>query len=937
MAAGAGQGVAAPAHQSGSLWRDAPQIALLSPADAARLPRPYRLLTADVTHLQAALAAAPVEGKGDAMVILELPLPDGGLARFQLEEYVMLEPGLAAKFPTFKTYVGRGVDDPTTTARVSWTSVGLHALMLSPGGAFQVAPYRSGDVTHYVAFDAQATVEPWTDATVEAVRPSAPHSPQATSRSNAQRRTYRLAVAATGEYSQAHGGTIPDTLAAIVAAVNELNGVYESEFSIRFTLVANNDQIIYLDPDTDPYTNDDTGTLLNENQPTLDEKIGSANYDVGHVFRSGSSGRATLGTPCRNGSKARSTSNGGIYMMAHEMGHQFSSNHTQNAYGDSCGRVESQAYEPGSGSTIMSYGGKCDQSILDSGESLAYYFHTSSFDVIMDYVTNYDGSFCPAISDPGNAAPAVEAGPAYTIPRGTPFILTGAGSDTDGDSLTYTWEEFDLGPAPITITVPNTDADGNARPIFRSFPPGASPARTFPRLAAILDGSNAGLGESLPTISRVMQFRLTARDGRGGVSYDTTTVSVSGAAGPFRITTPDGVIGWPRGSRQTLTWDVANTTAAPVSCPIVNLLLSTDDGQTFPTTLAANTPNDGSEPATLPDSAAIGLTFKVVCANNIFFDINKTGAVLCTSVFHDDHEAGFTGWLTGTTPYFWTTRTDGGFSGNNYFHVPDANGFFSDHYLTSPSLTVAGATPVLGFMHKYATEMRGTWASDGGVVELSVNGGAWKAVSSAAFIQNGYNTVVTTSNAGLIGGQPAFGSDSKGYQLSLVDLNPLVQAGDTIRVRFHFSKDGWTHSGDEAGWSVDDLLLCHSDPAPALTIAKTVTYGRHPIQPGDPVTYTVVVANTGGADATGVHVTDALPAGVSGASLDQTVTITAHDAVTWTIPATVAAAQGTIINTAAYTYPSAQYCPPTGLCTDTAQVSFIVNEKTVYLPLVLRN
>ncbi len=926
--------------QDGELWRDTPAPERLAAVEAERLPRQYRLLAANAGLLRATLDAAPLEGAGGTPVTLALPLPGGGLASFELEEYTMMEPGLSAKFPEFKTYLGRGVDDPAATVRVAWTATGLHAAIFTADNIALVEPYRAGDVTRYIAYNEQDAAVPWMDETADiAMAPAAPQAPQADSRSNSIRRTFRLAVATTGEYAAAHGGTVTDTLSVVVATVNELNGFYEREVSIRFTLVANNDQIIYTDPDADPYTNDDKSLILGENQTTLDAVIGSANYDVGHCFHAGG-GLATVGTPCRDTRKARGVSSGVIGQVIHEIGHQFDAPHTQNA--GNCGRWDYAAYEPGSGFTIMSYAGDCDQSVLDPGEARGMIFATSSFEQIIEYVTTDSGT-CAATTDPGNAAPIVEAGPDYTIPRETPFTLTGSGSDADGDALTYIWEEHDLGPEPITTTMPNTDADGNARPIFRPFLPVAEPQRTFPRLPAILSAAYAWNGESLPNISRVMQFRLTARDGRGGVSYDTASVTVAASAGPFRITAPRGnLIFLPRGSQQTLTWDVANTTAAPVNCPNVNLLLSTDGGNTFPITLAANTPNDGSELVTLPDLESTALIFKVACANNIFFDV-APGGLLCTPIFQDNHEDGFSGWtIRDQEPYTnpWQSMTDGGYSGNNYFYVDTRHKRFTDSLLESDAISVTSDAAVLVFVHRYEMELRyGTnYASDGGVVEISVNGGDWADVGEEAFILNGYNHVVTTSYQSPLMGRPVFSGDSAKYVISLADLSGLAQNGDNLRIRFRQATDGWSSSVGDWGWAVDDVGLCRSDPVPALSIQKTVAYTRRPIEPGDRVTYTVVVANSGGADAGGVHVTDALPAHLSGSSLDQTVTVTAHDGVTWTLPVTVAlnAPDGPLLNTAVYSYTSAEYCQPTGVCAGSAQAQFAVGGKFVYLPLILR-
>ena len=50
-----------------------------------------------------------------------------------------------------------------------------------------------------------------------------------------------------------------------------------------------------------------------------------------------------------------------------------------------------------------------------------------------------------------------------------------------------------------------------------------------------------------------------------------------------------------------MTWNVANTTAAPVSAANVNISLSTDGGATFPTGCRTY-PNDGAQVILLPNA-----------------------------------------------------------------------------------------------------------------------------------------------------------------------------------------------------------------------------------------------------------------------------------------------------------------------------------------------
>jgi hypothetical protein len=135
----------------------------------------------------------------------------------------------------------------------------------------------------------------------------------------------------------------------------------------------------------------------------------------------------------------------------------------------------------------------------------------------------------------------------------------------------------------------------------------------------------------LSSVTRDLNFRLTVRDNRpyvpgvsiGQTQFTDMTVSVVNTAGPFAVTQPDTNVSWGGDSMQTVTWAVANTNLPPVNTQNVNIKLSLDGGQTFPITLKANTPNDGSESVVIPNTATTTARIMVEAVDNIFLDISN--------------------------------------------------------------------------------------------------------------------------------------------------------------------------------------------------------------------------------------------------------------------------------------------------------------------------
>ena len=627
----------------GQEWTPVP-VEPASKAGAARWVQPLRgeLFRLDHAVIRTNYAKIRTGEPADARSIgteIDLPMPDGTTARFAIVEAPVMAPELAAKFPEIKTYAGQGIDDPQASVRLDLTPAGFHAQVLSPHGAVYVDPAYRDDADLHVSYykrDYAKAIDDWnclaeggSTAGKGVGETSAVSSGIEANKvqSGATLRTYRLAVACTGEYAAYFGGTVSAAMAAIVSAVNRVDGVYETELAVRMVLVGNNNLIVYTNASTEPYSNNNGSKMLGQNQTTLDSVIGSANYDIGHVFSTGGGGIALLGCVCVSGEKAEGVTGSSaptgdafwIDYVAHEMGHQFGANHTFNSSNGSCGggnRNASTAYEPGSGLTIMAYAGICSPDNLQLHSDP--FFHGISIDEIQAYTTTGSGSSCAVPTATGNSAPTVSAGANYTIPASTPFVLTATGSDPNGDTLTYSWEEMDLG-ASTALTTP----DNGASPLFRPFMPSNSPVRYFPKLSSVLANTNWNQ-EILPTTSRTMKFRVTARDNRvggGGVADAQMTVTSVSGTGPFVVTSPNTATNW-SGAR-TVTWNVAGTTNAPISASGVNIFLSTNSGLTFPFLLATNMPNTGAATVVLPNLNSTHARIMVQGAGNIFFDINN--------------------------------------------------------------------------------------------------------------------------------------------------------------------------------------------------------------------------------------------------------------------------------------------------------------------------
>lgn len=589
----------------------------------------------------------------ESSISMSLPFPDGSLRRFQLWRDDIMEPGLAERYPGIRSFSGFMEGNKAITVKLDYTEYGFHAMVFSGNETIFIDPYsdipdgfyssyRKSDYSRPEAQAMQCLYE--NDNTISSGEP--------TRRSGKFRlhghmkRTFRLALGCTGEYAMAVAGPTPTkaaVLSKMVTSINRVNGVYERELAVRMVLVANTDTLIFLSPGyhavNNPYSNANGGAMLTQHQTLADQRIGSANYDIGHVFSTAGGGVAWTGGVCQNNLKARGVTGQlnpqgdpfDIDYVAHEMGHQFGADHTFNSNTVGCGggnRDNGTAFEPGSGSTLMSYAGLCGSDDLQLHSDA--YFHGGSLIQISDYLSGTGGG-CAMVSASQNTPPSLPPfSQSYHIPKLTPFELTApAVADSDHDTLSYCWEQWNRGNFGSAWNAPATHG-----PIFRSFQPDTARTRVFPKMDTLLDGVTSYCGERLPDVARFLTFRLTVRDIFNGIGSfnlpdDSVHLEVSDGAGPFRVLEPSSAINWLGSSTETVTWDVANTDNAPINCDKVDILLSVDGGYTYPYVLATATPNDGQETVTVPNvSTTTKARIKVKAAGNIFFNINPVDFII---------------------------------------------------------------------------------------------------------------------------------------------------------------------------------------------------------------------------------------------------------------------------------------------------------------------
>lgn len=606
-------------------------------------PQVYTLYSIDDDNMRFKLWSAPHEKDIDVNksdVVITVGLPSGQTENFRIVQYDMMESELASKYNYIRTFYGVSTENALKRIRIDYTLHGFRAVIHAPGvNKIFIDHYQRGDKNTKIVYYKKdyKKVYNWGCNFVE--EPALHSGQNVGSRiGDCQLRSYRLAQATTGEYSIYHGASNSSqsglVMTAVVNVINRINEVYEAEVAVRLILINNTDQVFYYNTVTDGYSNNGSSSDLSANQTNCTTVIGTANYDIGHVFGTGDGGIAGLGVVCNSTNKARGYTGRPmpvgdpftIDYVAHEMGHQFNANHTQY---NNCNRNNATAMEPGSASTIMGYAGICSPDVQSNSDD---YFHAKSLDEIKTFLTGSGNSCSTIVSQPTNNPPTITSLPNYSIPVSTPFVLTLNATDPQGHSIVYTWDQMNAYSNPAQTMPPaSTNSSG---PVFRSIESTTSPSRYFPPLDNIVNNTS-NTWQVLPSVARSMSFRGVARDFTGvfgcNSEVNITVSTVNASSGAFTVTSFNTASTWNAGDTKTITWNVANTAASPVNATNVDILLSTDGGYTYPIVLATATPNDGSHNITVPANATTQGRVMVKGSNHIFFDINNVNITISAS------------------------------------------------------------------------------------------------------------------------------------------------------------------------------------------------------------------------------------------------------------------------------------------------------------------
>ena len=577
-----------------------------------------------------------------------LPNPKGEMALYQVNQTKTVDSSVE-QYYEIRTYRGYSVHKPSILISCSITAEGLSAAVHAGEESYVIEPSLLDD-THLIYHTSQLMGSGHACSVItENVKTSALNKVQIPN----AKKTYRLALVASGEYSVQFGGSpinVTTVLNSLAAGVNRLNLIYLRDLGIELNLVST-PALVFSNPAMDPFTPNVPQGLTAENSDFLENTLTPLGYDVGHaLFWANLGGDSQVDVVCNDGFKGHGYSSSiisdtelWIDQAAHHLGHQFGATHTHSAR-ECSNATAGHTFEPGEGSSIMANAGKCVPT-ASYATTADPFFHYASIEQIdraraLDVIV---GNNCAIVDTVGNISdPSVDAGNDISIPISTPFILVGEARDTEAD-LTYDWEQFDSS-GNGTLGSPNCSEEV---PLFRFRPPVVDSFRFFPDYAEVLLGNNNGvMWEVLPCTPRRMKFSCAVRDNNpswGRVNHDTMQVTVA-PTGPFVVTFPNGNEMLTGGQAVTITWDENDTNT---HCPLVDIHISTDSGMTF-TLLADAVSNTGMASVVLPNMTTGFARILITCdgpggfgSTSTFYDISDNDFEINQTMTMDNDGDGF--------------------------------------------------------------------------------------------------------------------------------------------------------------------------------------------------------------------------------------------------------------------------------------------------------
>ena len=549
------------------------------------------------------LSATELRADIRARGVFTLALPDGTGAETEhdcaVEEVFPMHPKLAARYPQIRSYHGTAPDGSTATLTLHDEQIfGVLRIGGEPERAIRPHP----DGRHRLVTQ---TYDPATFCGMETppVTDSRPTDPAAGTLRNADGisatgradtlYTYRLAFSLAAVTFQGQGFTqTSEGLALVSNHVATANPIFQRDFGVRFELIPNNDVLIYTDPATDPFDEFpnavDANAFIYDNHNNLETVIGAGNYDIGHMVGNVSTGRGWLKSVCSSNDTGRAGSDNWNAQIRHELGHQLDAHHTY------------QRVDDGDN-------GQLDRLVAYNMGWYGDHFHSDNYFRVANHVIHGNGNSCAVKTVQNRTAPVMShtATNGTAIPANTPFVLENtATTDPDaGADLKYTWQH--LGGGPVGGAYDQRDVTPQEHLVWapRAFD-AANTVRYVPAITHLMNGTKDP-NAVLPTVTRTLTYRFVAIDNEtpvGGVNYREETLEVHNTGTPFTVTGPSADVNAVGGQPMTVTWNVAGTTAAPISAATVDVYLTQDEGATW-TQIATNLTNNGSADVTLPASA----------------------------------------------------------------------------------------------------------------------------------------------------------------------------------------------------------------------------------------------------------------------------------------------------------------------------------------------